>query len=590
MGNYLEKPNEEKQTEVHTGKIPFAREVTVVECAMQGWRKTMEDQSLLEFKLNEIEELDGKCCIFGVFDGHGGSEIAEYAKNHFTKKFIEQVTALKDAENLGGEALSSDEKLAEKLGECLRKAFISLDQDIAAHFFEADGKLKPEWREPKQKDKDKEKPAPAADAPADASEGAATSGAAETNPAEDGEGLVISGIHSIDLCGTTATVLLMTEEHYIVANAGDTRCVLATDGTVVGITVDHKPKLAREVKRIESAGGTVANGRVQGLLAVSRCFGDQKLKMNKDEIQNQMVSPEPEIFIRKRKEGDEFILIACDGVFDVLSNEDACFHVRQAIERGTKGEPELKTINEGLLDECLRKQSRDNMSSILAVFPAAWEPETRIHVSARYIIEWKPEDVIRWLEAVGYGEYREKFEEVSGETLLKLDDDSLQEMVPDLKKKIGRRKKLMARVKPLRLGFLAWSVDDAIKWLGVHNLLDMTEVFREHAIDGKCLAQIDVATLKSFFRKLPITKGKVARLVKRLEDLRVRGQGGDWFSMMSIELPAPAAADASAAAAAEPAAASPATAAPVASTEPPASTGEPAAPAPAESTAPAPAT
>ena len=195
---------------------------------MQGWRKTMEDQSLLEFKLNEIEELDEKCCIFGVFDGHGGSEIAEYAANHFTKKFIEQVTALKDAENLGGEALSSDEKLAEELGECLRKAFISLDQDIAAHFFAPDGKLKLEWREPKQKDKDKEKPAPAAEAPADASEGAATSGAAETNPAEDGEGLVISGIHSIDLCGTTATVLLMTEEHYIVANAGDT--LRARDG------------------------------------------------------------------------------------------------------------------------------------------------------------------------------------------------------------------------------------------------------------------------------------------------------------------------------------------------------------------------
>ena len=57
--------------------------------------------------------------------------------------------------------------------------------------------------------------------------------------------------------------------------------------------------------------------------------------MNKDThgqklaIQHQMVSPEPEIFIHKRKEGDEFILIACDGVFDVLSNEDACFHVRQ---------------------------------------------------------------------------------------------------------------------------------------------------------------------------------------------------------------------------------------------------------------------
>ena len=263
MGNYLEKPMEEKETRVHLGKIPFDPEVTVVQTAMQGWRKEMEDRSLLEFTM-----LNEKCCIFGVFDGHGGWEIAEHAADNFKKKFLEEVDKAPE--------LPSDEvKLAEELGKCLKAAFISLDQAIAQHFFAPDGKLKPEWREKKQKDKDKEKPAPAAEAPADASEGAATSGAAETNPAEDGEGLVISGIHSIDLCGTTATVLLMTKKHYIVANAGDTRCVLATDGTVKRITEDHKPKLAREVKRIESAGGTVAHGRVQGLLAVSRCFGDQ---------------------------------------------------------------------------------------------------------------------------------------------------------------------------------------------------------------------------------------------------------------------------------------------------------------------------
>ena len=95
MGNYLEKPKEEKDTKVHTGKIPFDNQITVVECAMQGWRKTMEDQSLLAFKLEEIKELDGKCCIFGVFDGHGGWEIAAYANEHFTDKFIEQVTAEK---------------------------------------------------------------------------------------------------------------------------------------------------------------------------------------------------------------------------------------------------------------------------------------------------------------------------------------------------------------------------------------------------------------------------------------------------------------------------------------------------------------
>ena len=39
----------------------------------------MEDRSLLAFTMEEIEELNEKCCIFGVFDGHGGWEIAEHA-------------------------------------------------------------------------------------------------------------------------------------------------------------------------------------------------------------------------------------------------------------------------------------------------------------------------------------------------------------------------------------------------------------------------------------------------------------------------------------------------------------------------------
>ena len=68
---------------------------------------------------------------------------------------------------------------------------------------------------------------------------------------------------------------------------------------------------------------------------------------------------------------------------------------------------------------------------------------------------------------------------VSGDKLLSLDDTDLQRIAPDLKKKIGRRKKFMARVQPLRMGFLAWNVDDAVRWLEVHNLLDMETVFRE---------------------------------------------------------------------------------------------------------------
>ena len=69
---------------------------------------------------------------------------------------------------------------------------------------------------------------------------------------------------------------------------------------------------------------------------------------------------------------------------------------------------------------------------------------------------------------------------VGGDKLLSLDDTEIQRIAPDLKKKIGRRKKFMARVQPLRMGFLAWNVDDAVRWLEVHNLReDMEMVFRE---------------------------------------------------------------------------------------------------------------
>ena len=60
----------------------------------------------------------------------------------------------------------------------------------------------------------------------------------------------------------------------------------------------------------------------------------------------QMVSSVPDVVIRPRENEDEFLLIACDGVFDVLSNEETCFHVRQKIDGSDQGEESLKGILE----------------------------------------------------------------------------------------------------------------------------------------------------------------------------------------------------------------------------------------------------
>ena len=84
----------------------------------------------------------------------------------------------------------------------------------------------------------------------------------------------------------------------------------------------------------------------------------QALKMAVDETtgmlkppDEQMVSSIPDVVIRPRESGDEFLLIACDGVFDVLSNEEACFHVRQKIDDCDQGE---ESSVKSILEVCAR--------------------------------------------------------------------------------------------------------------------------------------------------------------------------------------------------------------------------------------------
>ena len=75
--------------------------------------------------------------------------------------------------------------------------------------------------------------------------------------------------------GCTACVVLMKNQTLYVANAGDSRTVLAKKGKAVELTVDHKPELESELKRITKAGGSVVDGRVDGNLNLSRAFGDR---------------------------------------------------------------------------------------------------------------------------------------------------------------------------------------------------------------------------------------------------------------------------------------------------------------------------
>lgn len=134
-----------------------------------------------------------------------------------------------------------------------------------------------------------------------------------------------SGIES-DIVGSTAVVAVVSRDRLLVANCGDSRAVLSRGGRAVPLSSDHKPDRSDELARIEAAGGRVIylNGaRVHGILAMSRALGDRYLKP--------VVISEPEVRIVERTAEDECLIIASDGLWDVLPNDLACDVARRCL-------------------------------------------------------------------------------------------------------------------------------------------------------------------------------------------------------------------------------------------------------------------
>ncbi|XP_073112336.1 probable protein phosphatase 2C 75 [Elaeis guineensis] len=135
-----------------------------------------------------------------------------------------------------------------------------------------------------------------------------------------------SGIES-DIVGSTAVVAVVSRDRLLVANCGDSRAVLSRGGRAIPLSSDQKPDRPDELARIEAAGGRVIylNGaRVHGILAMSRAIGDRYLKP--------VVISEPEVCIVERTAEDECLILASDGLWDVLPNDLACDVARRCLE------------------------------------------------------------------------------------------------------------------------------------------------------------------------------------------------------------------------------------------------------------------
>lgn len=119
---------------------------------------------------------------------------------------------------------------------------------------------------------------------------------------------------------------------------GDSRGILsnAASKEVTQMSIDHKPELEFEKQRIMAAGGTVFRGRVCGGVAVSRSFGDFWFKRNNElKPHQQLVTAEPCVRVQRRSSSDEFLALCCDGIFDVMTNDQLRKFIRSHL-KGTR--------------------------------------------------------------------------------------------------------------------------------------------------------------------------------------------------------------------------------------------------------------
>ena len=320
------------QKETVRGNIHEAGLESYAFSGMQGWRVRMEDAHMVCNVIpvaGQVEEpLRKGHAIFGVMDGHGGDFTSEFAADHFMR-FFSSNNRLKKYANMSIEDQSNVPGLS-----CLRLAlaetFSKLDAEIRKQQIKRNNEI---LKLSKQQELAEGSPAPRV---------------------------------KYERSGSTCIVVLVTPSHIISANAGDSRAILRRNGNILPLSFDHKPNNIPELERINLASGFVKCKRVDGDLAVSRGLGDFSYKSNELlPVEQQKVIPNPEFVIYPRSKDDEFMVLACDGIWDVASNEQCGSFVQSLLD---EGESDLGLICEESIDTCLDKNSRDNMTIAMVTF------------------------------------------------------------------------------------------------------------------------------------------------------------------------------------------------------------------------------
>ncbi|VFQ59564.1 unnamed protein product [Cuscuta campestris] len=162
--------------------------------------------------------------------------------------------------------------------------------------------------------------------------------------------------------GTTALTALVLGRLLMVANVGDCRAVLSRKGEAFDMSQDHRPNCSGERRRVEALGAFVDDGYLNGVLSVTRALGDWDMKLPRGSPSP--LTAEPELKQILLTEDDEFLIIGCDGIWDVMSSQQAVSLVRRGLRRHDDPEQCAKD----LVTEALRLKTFDNLTVIVVCF------------------------------------------------------------------------------------------------------------------------------------------------------------------------------------------------------------------------------
>ena len=309
MGTYLSKPNLIKHSS--SSENAFLKYGV---SSMQGWRVNMEDAHLVNLSF------DSDTALFGVFDGHGGREIAQFCEKYFPIELLKNESFKK-----------KNYKIA------LEETFLKMDSLLLS---KKSAELLKDFHR--------------------TSGGNSSAGS------------------------TAIVILITKSDIYVANAGDSRAVLFTNNGEVLPLSFDHKPDLDLENKRIINAGGVVVEGRVNCTLNLSRAIGDLEFKRNDLlPLEQQIITSYPDVIVRPLSPTANFMIIGCDGIWETMSAlsicqlADARFKGNQSVRLSTICE---ELLDKMVAKDTLEGVGCDNMTCIMVKFKNAIFQKEEQHV------------------------------------------------------------------------------------------------------------------------------------------------------------------------------------------------------------------